>query len=89
MGCNCNNKIVVPTVNQALNGLKSVVKMINPNNIADEEIIKLRRDICRICEFATKNPDLGLTNFSQCTKCSCVIKLKTSHKESTCPLEKW
>lgn len=62
---------------------------------AEPEVIQSRRDICRECEHATRNPKFitkeskGLTNFSQCRKCSCFIAPKTTLREQSCPLGKW
>jgi len=54
-----------------------------------------RRDICRVCEYATRNesrmdrPTKGLTALSRCIKCECNIKAKTSLASEKCPENKW
>lgn len=88
-----------------VNGSKGIAK--NAVNLlgasVDEalpEIVKFRRDICRNCEHARKNPlhkdrvidgqkTNGLTSLSQCELCSCLIKLKSTLASEKCPIGKW
>lgn len=64
-------------------------------DMAPAMVIKARRDKCRVCPYAFKNPDQkfastnGLTNLSQCSKCSCNIALKTKIKSEKCPIAEW
>jgi len=94
MGCNCNN-FVVPTPNQMIKGAQGLSKLVMGKNNTDEVTIQLRRDVCRNCEFSTKNQSLltspckGLTAYSQCEKCACFIKYKTMLTTEQCPLNKW
>jgi len=59
------------------------------------ELIKQRIEVCRGCEHATRNPDpkylanKGLTTRSVCTRCGCLIVLKTRHEQEVCPDGKW
>lgn len=94
MGCNCNS-IVIPKPNQMLKGIVGISKLLVGKNKADETMIQKRRDICRECEFATRDkalldrPSKGLTAYSQCLKCACVLKYKTMLCEERCPVGKW
>jgi hypothetical protein len=61
---------------------------------ADDETIKARRDICRVCPHATRNVEKfpksnGLTNRSRCQLCSCYIAAKTKVKKEKCPDMRW
>ena len=55
--------------------------LIADSKVSDE-IQKERFDICLSCPELTK-----LT--SQCKKCGCFMKLKTTLKEAACPIGKW
>lgn len=99
MSCSsCGKKsdgLVIPTIGQAVHGLKSIVGMASPDNRVMQPLIDERRNHCRNCEHATKNPKFldkpskGLTSVSQCRKCSCLIALKTMSAQEKCPLGKW
>lgn len=84
-------KFIIPKPSQVLKGAKSIVTVaLNKEYRANDTTIKARRDVCRACEFATKNAKLGgLTNYSQCTKCTCIIAAKTRDKRERCPEGKW
>lgn len=62
---------------------------------ADAAIIKARRNACRTCPEASRNPhpryatNAGLTSLSKCGKCGCFISAKTLLESESCPLEKW
>lgn len=100
MGC-CNNRqpttgsLVQRMVKTAAKGAVGLTKVALRVGIAKDDIIKLRRDRCRVCEFATKNADPkyaannGLTNLSRCTKCHCNIKAKTQLVSEHCPVGQW
>jgi hypothetical protein len=47
-----------------------------------DEIQKERFDICKGC------PEL-IKATSQCKKCGCFMKLKTTLKQAACPIGKW
>ena len=55
--------------------------LISDSKVPDE-IQKERYDICQACPELIK-----LT--SQCKKCGCFMKLKTTLKEAACPIGKW
>lgn len=54
-----------------------------------------RRDACRGCDRASRNPSprhvaaRGLTTLSRCAECGCFIAAKTLLQSETCPLNKW
>ena len=62
---------------------------------AEPEIIAQRRDACRTCDRATRNPSpryvaaMGLTTLSRCQECGCFIAAKSMIAGETCPLGKW
>ena len=101
MSCNCgNNQVVIPSPKQIVRGAVGLSKValskagiIDDN--ADAGTVKHRIDTCRECEYSTKNnsrinrPSKGLTNYSQCSICACLIKFKAELKSSSCPLSKW
>lgn len=102
MSCGCtnnngsNNNNDKPSAVQTItNGVKGIAKAVVGMDKADDNVIKLRRNECRNCEYATKNndkvntPTKGLTNFSRCLKCSCVIMFKSSLATEKCPIGKW
>lgn len=49
-------------------------------SLATKDVIETRREICATCEFAK----LGI-----CTKCGCVLKMKTQFVAAKCPIGKW
>ena len=57
--------------------------MLNPNTkrISSEDAAK-RFNICKSCPELIK-----LT--SQCKKCGCFMKIKTTMAHATCPINKW
>lgn len=77
-------------------GITGLIKCaLGKQDYSDTDIQK-NRDVCRDCEFATKNDKGELTNKSQCmapdpTKnnapCGCIIMCKTQVGE--CPKKKW
>jgi len=57
--------------------------MLNPNTQrASKEDVQKRLDICQSCPELIK-----LT--TQCKKCGCFMKFKTTLQAATCPLSKW
>jgi hypothetical protein len=91
MGCgDCISAIA--HVSQGVSGLvKAAVGIDRP----PEEVIRQRRDACRGCDRATRNPARldrpakGLTSLSQCRECGCLIAAKTAVASEQCPLGKW
>ncbi len=49
---------------------------------SDEDLIKYRLEICNSCEWLDKR-------LVKCRQCGCFMKLKSTLKQATCPLEKW
>jgi hypothetical protein len=66
-----------------------------PVDQADAATIAARRDFCRDCPHASKNPKYadrpskGLTRASRCDLCKCNIAAKTRIASQKCPLGKW
>src|ERR1035441_10636090 len=95
MGCNCIHNFIVPTLSQLGHGIVANAKIILQIDEAPLELQKQRWNICRACEHSTKNPKylthecLGLTMFSQCKLCSCVIRRKAMLKSEKCPDKRW
>lgn len=99
--CNCSKKsFIAPNSQQIYAGAIGLSKLaLSKGGIikdnSDQDTISARLDICRNCIHSTKNNDRlnrsskGLTTFSQCGKCSCIIALKVQLKSSSCPLELW
>jgi len=77
-------------------GITGLIKCaIGKQDYTDSEIQK-NREVCRSCEYATKNEKGELTNKSQCmapdpekngAPCGCIIMCKT--QVGKCPLNKW
>lgn len=77
-------------------GITGIVKCLTGNTLySDDDIIK-NRNICRECEYSTKDSNGKITTSSQCMApdpknnnipCGCFIVCKT--QSSKCPLEKW
>ena len=55
------------------------------NAIAEYEDIKIRRDICRTCDFVQKKNGLP----DRCLSCGCNVRLKIMFINESCPEEKW
>ena len=57
--------------------------LFNPNTeYTDNSVAKARFDICKSC------PEL-IKFTSQCKKCGCFMKIKTTMAHATCPIGKW
>lgn len=56
--------------------------LLDKSKYTEEQIAELRFNICKSCEFLTKT-----TN--QCTKCGCLMHLKTKLIAASCPIGKW
>lgn len=78
-----------------LHGAVALAKVAVGANAAPDAVVAARRDFCRQCDQATRNPDArfsanqGLTTFSRCRKCGCFIGAKTRLTGEKCPLERW
>jgi hypothetical protein len=83
-------KSVAATIVKGVKGLSKAAFKIDR---LSPDAIQSRRDICRACEFATRNEKFsetkGLTNLSRCQKCKCFIAAKTVISKEKCPLWKW
>ena len=55
-------------------------KIIKKNIIHDEEVLKMRWDLCLSCEFLNDN---------KCDKCGCFMKVKHKMAVASCPIGKW
>jgi hypothetical protein len=94
MGCGTCGEIVHGAVGLAKAGLQSVGVPID--QVSDAELQR-RRDICRDCPEATRNPERmhlptkGLTTLSKCNLCGCFIAAKTKLASERCPANppKW
>ena len=60
--------------------MRTVPDRIKRNVIHDEEVLKMRWDICSGCEFL---------NNSKCEKCGCFMKVKHKLAMASCPEGKW
>ena len=49
---------------------------------SDEELIQERLAICNECPWLDKRT-------IRCRQCGCFMKLKSTLKQASCPLEKW
>lgn len=73
---------------EALNSMEAHRKakpwdLLNPKTeYVEESVAKERFDICKSCPELIK-----LT--SQCKKCGCFMKIKTTMAHATCPINKW
>lgn len=89
MDCGCDK------AKQLTRGVAGLAKAVLHIDRADDATIQARRDVCRGCEHASRNPDQkyaengGLTTRSRCGKCGCFIAPKTVIAGEACPLEKW
>lgn len=60
------------------------------DRVSDVELLR-RRDACRQCPHATRNPERlnrttrGLTTLSKCKLCGCLIGAKTRLASERCP----
>jgi len=78
-----------------LNGVVGLTKVATRTDIAPYNLIQQRRDICRHCDESTKNPKYinhkcrGLTMFSLCKQCNCIISAKSQLATEKCPLGLW
>ncbi len=64
-----------------LKDLRKVPEKIKKHLIYDEEVLKMRWDLCSKCEF--------LNDGNQCEKCGCYMKIKHKLAPASCPIGKW
>ena len=60
--------------------MRTVSDRIKRNIIHDEEVLKMRWDICSSCEFLKDD---------RCTSCGCMMRIKYKMKIAECPEGKW
>jgi hypothetical protein len=86
MGCGCE---------KVIHGAVGLTKAALGVDAIPLEVMQARRDECRDCEHATRNPspryavNKGLTSLSRCRKCDCLIAAKTKLAGERCPIGRW
>ena len=60
--------------------MRTVPKAVKRNIIHNEEVLKMRWDICSGGEFLKDN---------KCEKCGCFMKVKHKLAQASCPIDKW
>ena len=60
--------------------MRTAPPAVRRNRLYDEDVLKMRWDLCSSCEF--------LTDF-QCSKCKCPMLGKYKLAHSSCPIGKW
>ena len=60
--------------------MRTTPDRIKRNIIHDEEVLKMRWDLCSGCEFLNDN---------KCEKCGCFMKVKHKLAMASCPVGKW
>tara|TARA_Y100000034_G_C6825189_1_gene371996 strand:+ start:399 stop:656 length:258 start_codon:yes stop_codon:yes gene_type:complete len=66
-------------VNDTLD-MRTAPPAIKRNIIHDEDVLKMRWDLCTGCEFLNDN---------KCEKCGCFMKVKHKLAMAKCPIGKW
>ena len=66
-------------VNETLD-MRTAPNAVKHNIIHDEEVLKMRWDLCSGCE---------LLNNNKCEKCGCFMKVKHKLAMASCPEGKW
>tara|TARA_Y100000310_G_C20480710_1_gene714539 strand:+ start:84 stop:470 length:387 start_codon:yes stop_codon:yes gene_type:complete len=61
--------------------LRTAPPMIKNNIIYDEDVLKMRWDLCSSCEFLTED--------NRCQKCNCFMAVAHKLKGKYCPVGKW
>jgi len=60
--------------------MRTAPKAVIRNMIHDEEVLKMRWDLCSSCEFLKDG---------KCTECGCWMRVKLKLQMSFCPIGKW
>ena len=60
--------------------MRTASNTIKRSMIYDEEVLKMRWDLCRGCEFLKDD---------KCEKCGCFMKVKHKLAMAKCPIGKW
>ena len=59
------------------------IDLFDPNQPrSDKDLIQYRLEICNSCEWLDKR-------LTKSRKCGCFMKLKSTLKQASCPIEKW
>ena len=61
--------------------LRTAPQAVKRNRLYDEDVLKMRWDLCSSCEF--------LTDDLRCSKCKCPMVGKYKLAHSYCPIGKW
>ena len=61
--------------------LREAPQAVKRNRLYDEDVLKMRWDLCSGCEF--------LTDDWRCEKCGCPMRSKYKLAHSFCPIGKW
>ena len=61
--------------------MRTAPPAVRKNRLYDEDVLKMRWDLCKSCEF--------LTDTMTCSKCSCPMLGKYKLANSSCPISKW
>ena len=85
IGNKISRSLAVEEVNEFVENNDSIdmrtgPKAVKRNIIHDEEVLKMRWDICSGCEFLNNN---------KCDKCGCFMKVKHKLAMAKCPIDKW
>ena len=60
--------------------LRTAPEFVTNNMIYDEDVLKMRWDLCSGCEFLKDD---------RCQKCGCFMKVKHKMTLASCPIGKW
>ena len=61
--------------------MRTAPPAVRKNRLYDEDVLKMRWDLCSSCEF--------LTDTNRCEKCGCPMLGKYKLAQSSCPIGKW
>ena len=61
--------------------MRTAPPAVRKNRLYDEDVLKMRWDLCSSCEF--------LTDTMTCSKCKCPMLGKYKLAHSSCPIGKW
>lgn len=70
-------------------GIKGLTKAALQLDKANEDIMNTRLEICKKCEYKTKEESLSGKILFRCKKCRCFLKAKVRIKSEKCPINKW
>ena len=77
------------TVQRIVHGAVGLAKVALRLDLAAPEVIRDRRDACRLCPHSTKRERNGITLVSRCLKCQCLIGPKSRLASEECPVGRW